>query len=253
MEADKFENHIRAKLQEREINPSSLGWERISEALNRDTASRKPGYLWIGIAASSIVLVAIGLFYFNDGNEQLNDGVQVVDTNKDDRPVYEQEKKALPMIQQEVIVGSELKIEAPLNRDANIKGSEKSIVEVPQSFTQDKMVEVAVLERSAAQNGTEDFKLPEQIINDKVAELVAQVNILEQYDTVTDAEVDSLLKHAQEEIIRDKIFKTNTSVDAVALLTAVEEEIDKSFRDQIFNSLKAGFVKVRTAVADRNN
>lgn len=253
MEADKFENHIRAKLQEREINPSSLGWERISEALNRDTASRKPGYLWIGIAASILVLVAIGMFYFNDGNEQLNDGMQVVDMNKDDRSVDEQENKALPMMQEEVVVRSELKIEAPLNRNANIKGSERSIVEVPQSLTQDKIVGVAVLEGTEAQKNTKDFKLPEQIINEKVAELVAQVNVLEQYDTVTDAEVDSLLKHAQEEIIRDKIFKTNTSVDAVALLTAVEEEIDQSFRDQIFNSLKAGFVKVRTAVADRNN
>ena len=35
-------------------------------------------------------------------------------------------------------------------------------------------------------------------------------------------------------------------------LTEVEDELDQSFRDQIFDSLKEGFLKVRTAVADRN-
>ncbi|CAN0604335.1 unnamed protein product, partial [Ectocarpus sp. 12 AP-2014] len=74
-----------------------------------------------------------------------------------------------------------------------------------------------------------------------------------QNSTVTDAEVDSLLTRAQDEILRDKIFNKDKSVDAMALLTEVEDELDKSFRDQIFDSLKAGFIKVRTAVADRNN
>jgi len=39
----------------------------------------------------------------------------------------------------------------------------------------------------------------------------------------------------------------------MALLTEVEGELDQSFRDQIFEKLKSGFLKVRTAVADRNN
>jgi len=36
-------------------------------------------------------------------------------------------------------------------------------------------------------------------------------------------------------------------------LNEVEGELDISFREQIFESLKTGFLKVRTAVADRNN
>ena len=86
-----------------------------------------------------------------------------------------------------------------------------------------------------------------------MAGIVAQLDVLEQYSAITDAEVDSLLKRAQDEILRDKLFNTDKSVDALALLTEVEGELDQSFRDQIFNSLKASFIKVRTAVADRNN
>ncbi|MFK7811850.1 MAG: hypothetical protein AB8B59_05100, partial [Maribacter sp.] len=69
---------------------------------------------------------------------------------------------------------------------------------------------------------------------------------------LTEAEVDDLLRNAQEEIFRDELFNRNGSVDALALLNEVETELDKSFRDQIFESLKTGFLKVRTAVADRN-
>ena len=31
-----------------------------------------------------------------------------------------------------------------------------------------------------------------------------------------------------------------------------EDELDESFRDQIFDALKSGYLKLRTAVADRN-
>jgi len=96
-------------------------------------------------------------------------------------------------------------------------------------------------------------KVEEKLINAKVAEVLAKVAIMEQSSTVTDEEVDSLLQQAQHDILKQKLFRTDASVDAMALLTEVEDELDQSFRDQIFNSLKAGFIKVRTAVADRNN
>ncbi len=94
----------------------------------------------------------------------------------------------------------------------------------------------------------------ETLIDTKIAEVVAQVNLLEQGDgELTDAEVDSLIRRAQREILTDKIFRQDKTVDAMALLTEVEDELDQTFRDQIFEKLKAGFIKVRTAVADRNN
>jgi hypothetical protein len=76
---------------------------------------------------------------------------------------------------------------------------------------------------------------------------------LEQSSQVTDAELDSLLRNAQEAIVREQLFNTDKTVNAIALLTEVEDELDQSFRTQIFQSLKTGFLKVRTAVADRNN
>jgi hypothetical protein len=94
----------------------------------------------------------------------------------------------------------------------------------------------------------------EQLINAKIAEIVAQVNLLENSNLpVSSIEVDFLLRQAQQEILTDKILNNGGEVDAMALLNEVQGELDKSFREQIFESLKTGFLKVRTAVADRNN
>ena len=84
--------------------------------------------------------------------------------------------------------------------------------------------------------------------------MVAQVELLENNNiSISNTEIDSLLRKAQDEILTDKIFNQEGKVDALALLNEVEGELDISFREQIFESLKTGFLKVRTAVADRNN
>ncbi len=83
--------------------------------------------------------------------------------------------------------------------------------------------------------------------------MVEQIDFLEQHQReVTNAEIDALLKKAQQEILQEQLFMKGNSVDAMALLTQVEGEMDQSFRDQIFDALKDGFLKVRTAVATRN-
>jgi hypothetical protein len=93
------------------------------------------------------------------------------------------------------------------------------------------------------------------LISQKVEEVVAQVQLLENQHNgeVTDAEVDSLLRRAQRQILTDKLFTNTGSVDAMSLLAEVEDELDETFRDQIFDALKDGYLKLRTAVADRNN
>jgi hypothetical protein len=252
METDKFEKHIRAKLEEREITPSTNAWERISGELNSESYSKKPVYLWMGIAASVAVLIGIALFYFNGGNKELDNPMEVVETGKKNQPEVEQEKKALPIKEEEAVVQTDVKADELFDSKINVASEQQSITKGENLMMREE-VEVAALSAVESKNTTKELKLSEQVINDKVAEIVAQVDALEQYNTVTDAEVDSLLQRAQQEIFRDKIFNTDASVDAMALLTEVEDELDQSFRDQIFNSLKAGFIKVRTAVADRNN
>lgn len=248
METDKFEKHIKAKFQEREMLPSENAWAKIASELKDDDAKKKPVYLWMGIAASIVVLLGIALFYFN-GNAVSNElPTEIVDTEKENKLEDVIIKESLPFKTEKEVVEATSETKAYVE-ELNVE--EPIVPKIQESKVLDDGIEVAV--NQVPTNETIEKLVPDEIIDSKVAAIIAQVSVLEQNSTVTDVEVDSLLKRAQDEILREKIFNKNKSVDAMALLTEVEDELDQSFRDQIFDSLKAGFIKVRTAVADRNN
>ena len=95
--------------------------------------------------------------------------------------------------------------------------------------------------------------LAEQI-NSQLDAVLAQVALLEsRQGGVSEAEIDSLLRQAQQEISGHAYHPPRDSVDAMALLMETEEELDRSFREQLFDRLKTGFARVRTAVATRND
>jgi len=249
METDKFEKHIKTKLQEREIQPSTNAWSKIASELNDDDAKKKPVYLWMGIAASVVVLIGIAMFYFNGNAAATKIPTEIVDIEKERTLKEVLVKDVLPVGKEEVKVVAHSEAETSIEK---VVEEENILIKEKEPLVLKDEIEVAV-NQVPTSTTVEKLVVTDDIINSKVADVIAQVTVLEQNSTVTDAEVDSLLKRAQDEILRDKIFNKDKSVDAMALLTEVEDELDQSFRDQIFDSLKAGFIKVRTAVADRNN
>ena len=249
METDKFEKHIKSQFKDREIQPSENAWEKISSELNSDTSKKKPVYLWMGIAASVMVLIGIALFYFN-GSDDVNEiQFEVVDTDKKEALEEKKSTESVSFLEKE----PEAVVKNDVEKINSGVAKKQESIKNKEIITVEDEIEVASVERIVLEKKGDELEISDDIINTKVAGIVAQLDVLEQYSTVTDAEVDSLLKRAQQEILQEKIFKTDKSVDALALLTEVEGELDQSFRDQIFNSLKASFIKVRTAVAARNN
>ena len=88
----------------------------------------------------------------------------------------------------------------------------------------------------------------------KVEEIVAEVKKLEATDgAATPEEIDALLAQAQREIATNRILNSSSgTVDAAALLLDVEIELERSFRDRVFDALGDGYKKIRTAVVERN-
>ena len=88
-------------------------------------------------------------------------------------------------------------------------------------------------------------------VNDLISKVQEQQNSGVAY---SDAEIDQLLRDAQRDIISEKMFdRERNTISAEALLYEVEEELDPSFRDRIFEALKDGFIKAREAIVSRNN
>ncbi len=238
-----FEKQIKERLDERRIDPSSDAWEKISDRLENKTGSKKTYYYRYAVAAM-LVGVLLAVYWFYQSPEKLPlDAVPVVES-----PATLPEKRNTSDSNSESISPTAI---ADDSREEDLKASEKEYQDQEQvskkadHFTSQDMENTSIAIET--EQDTDAF------INAKIDEVVAQVTSMEEErEAITAAEVDSLLRNAQKELLADKEFREVQTVDASSLLAGVEDELDKSFRDQVFEKLKTGFIKVRTAVADRN-
>jgi len=246
MEPDKFEKHIKNQLSKREISPSDNAWDRISNQLPTSKEPKSKSFFWYSVAAAFTGILIISSLYFNTSNESIESEIQIVKT-----PI---EPIIIPKTEDVVIKQNAVEEKIAISDKSSIKDAKKPKVQVKTDLNYDSQIASTgsvsdkVIKANAVPIKTE------QLINAKIAEIVAQVDLMENSNLpISNAEVDSLIRKAQNEVLADKIFNKESKVDAMALLNEVEGELDKSFREQILESLKTGFLKVRTAVADRNN
>ncbi|WP_349352766.1 MULTISPECIES: hypothetical protein [unclassified Flagellimonas] len=238
---DKLEKHIKEKLEERTIAPSEGAWDKIASQVKGPSPKRRTPWLLYAVAASVVGVVLVSVFFFTNESPRVEENQVVETATKPETTIEpEQNTNVEPLEESMEVVGIEVdskiaEIEEPLNLE--------------QPFSNDRIAE----EETKTPLKDEILINSDALIAQKVEEVVAQVELMEHaHQDVTDAEVDSLLRAAQRQILTDKLFTESGSVDAMALLAEVEDELDETFRDQIFDALKSGYLKLRTAVADRN-
>lgn len=245
----KLEENIREKLQERELQPSSNAWSKLESQLdNNDKASKSNNKLWFAIAASIAAILIVGALVFNPNNKKASN-VVVEDANSIEPESNVDTFKENSIIQENNIVEKEESYKEVIKPNEISRKSHRSISEEKKVTTQ----AVASTETKAIETSIEDIKTKEtpSFIEAKVTEVVAQVKNRE---TITVEEVDALLLKAQREIQAERILnESKTQIDATALLQDVEGELERSFRDKVFEALGENFNSIRTAVIERNN
>lgn len=227
-----FEKDIQRKLREREIVPSEKAWEKLNSQLPQEKAKKSVTWYWV--AAAVIILISVGVFINNDKNESQKPAV--VNTEKENRKTIQLTPSQ--EIKEDVIVRNE--VLGPLRQT-----EEKRNTPEPKRVTDIQEIK----------NEIEPEELVVEAIEDKkVTEVVSHLETLQSLGKeITEAMVDSLLIQAQRELALERTFNEPTGkVDAMALLNEVENELDKSFRDKVFEALEGGFIVIKTAVADRN-
>ncbi len=237
---DKFEKHIKQKLHEREIKPSEAAWEKLEARLGPESSRPRRRYYGYVAAAFFVGAVFLSMFFFSSDSEQITKEEIV------DRPPER------PKVKESGAVNDEIE------RATETIAAEKPGIERQKSIIDTKEVSKAKITMAkvdgAKKTRSEPVDNGRNLIDKKLDEVMAQVTLLEsQNKQVTEAEVDSLLRAAQREILTEKAIQRDGAVDAMALLNEVESELDQTFRDEIFDALKQGYFKLKTAVADRNN
>lgn len=239
-----FEDQIKDKLDKRELPPSDAAWIKLSAELETGSVTGKRTVYIVAAASVLIGLITFSMVFFNHVGQLDGIEVRVVESPKPDIGTKEIPEKTifqeLPKENEyKVVEQQKIKKEIRDNKDLHETDVKPVSLDEPQ-------IELSSLKVLSLNQ--------QEIINSKIEEVFSQVALMEKENSnVTDEEVDSLLNRARQELFREKIFKDNYSVDGMALLADVESELDKSFREQIFNLLKDGYFKVKTTVAARKN
>jgi hypothetical protein len=237
MEEQEFEKHIKKTLQERSITPSTNAWNVLEEQLG-DTPSKKNTKSWYWAAASVAILLIASMFFLKT-DKVTEMPAQIVDVEKDQEPQIIEEIPIQNTINNKIVI-DEAVVGAPIKKD-------KKATDIKPLFKDEELKKSKEITNNAVAEAVD-------IETQKVQEVVARIQVLQNSKTVvTNAEIEALLLQAQKEIRKEKILATQSRVDAMALLLDVEEELDKSFKDKVFEALKKGFVEAKTAVANRNN
>ncbi|MFD2909956.1 hypothetical protein ACFSX9_14570 [Flavobacterium ardleyense] len=228
MQSNKLDNQIREKLNAREIVPSAKSWDRLDAMLSvKEEKKPKKGFLWLYIAASFFVFFGLGIFLFNsDETLEVNHQIPVIvevekaiesdETTKTDKIVIES--------QQPVLVQNENK---SVNKDNSIK---------------DELIKKSSIASNITDHNQQQLTDNRQLIAKDSYKYVSPENLL--------AEVQN------EEITSYSASKINpkssVKVDANALLSTVEKELDVSYRETILDKLNKNFKVVKTAIVNRN-
>lgn len=250
----KFEENIKDKLENRTLSPSTDAWSKLSERLDKeDKTSKKPVFWWLSIAAGLLILIAISIQFFNgDDTEKLIPQVVEKEATENEFEIKESE---LQIEKRPQLATEEYEEEVENEKTNSIR--EVQTIKLKKGTQNSPKIEIKLAEQNPIDK--------EEILNEEARDLLSEAMIknavtdaldtLKSEDTsITDKEIDSLLKLASKELFKDKLQKeTSKTVDADALLQSVEEEMGQSFRSKVFDALKGGYETVKTAVAERNN
>lgn len=241
MAPNKIDQQFKHQLETRQLQPSSQAWEKLSDQLESHQKNKKRVFLqWLSVAALLIIaLSAGGAFVFK--RLQPADMPVIVDT-----PNYNVE------LSKEIITNTPVEsIDAVSSTTTfNDKNTTEDL-----SFEEKQPLTTKVETTQITENKETSIEFSQSFEDQKVNEVMVSITeIQNQNNEVTEQEIELLLKEAQRDILMNKIYNEQTKkVNASALLAQVEGELNQSFRDKVFEALKASFITVKTAVADRKN
>ena len=228
MQSNKFDNQLQEKLNARTIAPSPKSWDRLDAMLSvQEEKKPRKGFLWLYVAASFFVFFGLGVFLFNsDENVEINtqNPVLVAVDKTIDSVEKNKAEEILIESQQPVVVQNEI----------NLSKSVNSIKEKTTIFNKSNSVQ----ENDNKANPTYNL----QPTTSSAYKYISPENLL--------AEVQNEKKNLSSESNVSK--KPSVKIDANALLSKVEKELDESYRETTLDKLNKNFNAVKSAIVNRN-
>lgn len=281
--------HIREKLQDREIQPSASAWERLSVQLDETQSKKKRHwFLYVGYVASILLLVSLFLLI----NKSDKDDSLVPETIlvEDDiaKPQIDRSKEFISIPMEEVIVQNDKDVN-PVQVESTEKNQDHEKTENrinKQTPFVSKTKENSVI--ASKENKTESkINIKEADFNKKLKEFTKQGEAVVAKTIGNKSDIESKLRSgrisvdsnallmsvtgSKEEVrayykkykidraevllaIQKELKKSKVKVNPEIILAEVELEVnEENFQNNFYQFIKKRVSTVATAIANRNN
>ena len=228
----------------RTIQPSEDSWSKLDSrltAFEREKSNNK--WTFLKYAASILIVFSAG-FYFSQTTNQTSEKDVVI------QPVLKvKEHKIQPIIEepQNVLAASEGK--ETLNKSVQ-KGKIKNSISSKQHD------EIAVLKIVNKQEAIVNVQISEvdSIENQKIKEQVVMVeSIKTENGEVTDLEIEQLLAVAEKSLIAERKNTSKHSFSSSDLLAEIDYELDKDFKNRLFEAIVNTLKEPKNIFVNRDN
>lgn len=222
MGLDKIEKEFKNQLDQREIKPSPVAWDRLDAMLTAaESKKEKPKFVWIYIAASLIAFFMLGYVFYNNSGESVEVSSTITVVTKEAKPTTTPAKKEqqLPIPSQKVIEVIAEKQDVSPKKVATF--SPNPLANVLQS-TNAMAEQIDQINNDPKPNETHSIP-PNQSSNEP---------------QITDVEI--------------KTVQPNVKVNASYLLSEVDKELVLSFREKVIRKIDKNYKTVKLALTNRN-
>ncbi len=239
MELNKLETQIKEQLNAREIQPTEMSWDRLDAMLEVAEEKKTKRFPWlsfqfIGVAASILIFVSLGLFFFNQkeilvvpennvgvNEEVIKENINSINSNSG--------------IDKDGLKGFDEQVQQRTNHQ---QSEQKAIIaQEDKSFNRDN------------QKTTVNQEKENQLHNQQVVKLIESKKELISSNPST-TNVDNLLASAQKESKSKSTSKIK--INANSLLSQVDGELDQTFRDNALNRISKSYKEIKVALETRN-
>lgn len=249
MAPNKIENQIKEQLNAREIQPTEMAWDRLDSMLSvaeAKSAKRSPffSFRFIGIAASFLVFLSIGILYFNQKSTEIKPENNVVVTEKESNindNINSNENNINDIKVESQVAQTNNNESSTINNQAQTVNNKSS-----KGFSQNQKTPINSINN---QEKIIPFKSSEAVAQNEQPKQVAQEKVVNQKPTYIS--VDDLLASVE------KQPKTTSKVaaikvDANSLLSEVDGELEQTFREKVISRIGKSYQNAKSALANRN-
>ena len=280
MKTNNIDKNIKEKFENRTFKPSSSAWERLSVQLDDQPQEKKKGwFFYIGIAASILLLVSIGIQLLSKKEATIQPKEIIVNNPIDTNVIHQKIDQFINEVPVEEAIVKNDKIdeeatEIETKEVVSLKEkSQKRIVNKEISKTKERIV-IAQVDEKEIKNINKTNDISKVIANQKDVDSVKKKILKQNPNSRIKINSDDLLfavTHSPQEVkeyyakynvnredvlktIKSELKKSNIKVNPNTILAEVERNIgEEDFQNNFLKSIKRRVSNIATAIASRND